>query len=178
MIIDFLKERKNVIQIIIVSIFLAFGIRFIGQGLSEILDFKKLENVYFGLFFLLIPIVFFTYTLFKQKEKEYAVTGFIIYNKKTNQIMDIPEYEYAIKLKKYFDSSFVENKGLEKIWNKYKINDYKAPENVTTGRDLLFEATEYFFINKLSMHPFGHTIVPTSSSTITCLKKSGSRSGS
>jgi hypothetical protein len=152
MIIDFLKERKDIMQIIVVSIFLAFGIRFIGQGLSEILDFKKIENIYFGLFFLLIPITFFAYALFKQKEKEYFVKGFIIYNKKTNQIIDIPEYEYGVKLKKYFNSSFAENKALEIIWNKYKIDDYEVPKNATTGRDLLFEATEYFFINKLSMH--------------------------
>jgi hypothetical protein len=152
MIIDFLKERKSILQIIIVSIILAFGIRFIGQGLSEILEFEKFDNIYFGLIFVLLAMTFFAFTLFKQKEKEYTVRGFIIYNKTTNQIIDIPEYKYGMKMKKYFDSSFAENKGLEKVWDKYKVNDYKASKNVTTGQDLLYQATEYFFINNLSSH--------------------------
>lgn len=152
MIIDFLKERKSILQIIIVSIILAFGVRFIGQGLSEILEFKKIDNIYFGLIFVLLAMTFFAINLFKQKEKEFTIRGFIIYDKTTNQIIDIPEYKYGMKLKKYFDASFAENKGLEKVWDKYKVDDYMAPENVTTGRDLLNQATEYFFINNLSNH--------------------------
>ncbi len=152
MIINFLKEKRNVFQIIVVSVILAFGIRFIGQGLSELLDFKKLDNIYFGLIFVLLAASFFAYVLYKQKEKEYKIKGFLIYNKSTNQIVDIPGYKYGMKLKKYLDSSFAENKGLEKVWNKHKVYDYKAPDNSITGRDLIYQATEYFFINRLSMH--------------------------
>lgn len=64
----------------------------------------------------------------------------------------MPDYEFSEKLKKYFDSSFSEDKGLEKIWNKYKVDDYSDIENSTTGRDILFQATEYFFIRILSYH--------------------------
>lgn len=152
MIIDFLKEKKSVVQIIIVSIILAIGIRFIGQGLTEILGFTKLNNIYFGLIFLFIAVYFFAFSLFSQKEKEYSIKGFVIYDKSTNKIVDVPEYEFAEKLKKYFDSSFSENKGLEKIWNKYKVDDHSDLANSTTGRDILFQATEYFFIRSLSNH--------------------------
>ncbi len=152
MITDFLKEKKSVFQIIIVSVILAFGIRFIGQGLSEILEFKKVANIYFGLIFVLLAIFFFARTLFKQKEKHFTIRGFFIYNKTTNQIVNIPGYMYGKKLKKYLDSAFAENKGLEKVWEKYKVNDYQAPKDSLSGLDIVYQATEYFFIKELSEH--------------------------
>ncbi len=152
MIIDFLKERKNVFQIIVVSIILAFGVRFIGQGLLEIFEFRGIENIYIGLFFVFFVALFFGYNLYKQKKKTYTIQGFVIYNKTSNRIVEIPDYKFGRKVKKYFDSSFAESKGLEKIWEKYKIHDYMAPKDVTTGKDLLCQATEYFFISSLSKH--------------------------
>jgi len=152
MIIEFLRERKNVFQIIIVSIILAFGVRFIGQGLSEILGFKKVDNIYIGLIFVFFAASFFAISLFKQKEKEYKIRGFFIYNKSDNKLLKVQNYEFGEKLKKYFDSAFAENKGLEKVWEKHKIDDFKTKAEATTGRDLLYQATEYFFINKLSFH--------------------------
>jgi hypothetical protein len=152
MITDFLKEKKSVVQIIIVSVILSFGIQFIRQGLSEILGFKKVINIYFGLIFVLLALIFFARTLYKQKEKKFTIRGFFIYNKTTNQIVNIPGYMYGEKLKKYLDSAFAENKGLEKVWEKYKVNDYKAPKDSMSGLDIVYQATEYFFIKELSEH--------------------------
>ena len=152
MIVNFLKERKNIFQIVVVSIILAFGVRFIGQGLSEILEFTKLENIYFGLIFVFIAALFFADSLFKQKYKEYTIRGFVIYDKSSNKIVKVPGYKYSEKLKKYFDASFAENKGIEMIWNKYKVYDYDNQPNIITGKALLYQATEYYFINSLSYH--------------------------
>ncbi|MDP4270243.1 MAG: hypothetical protein Q8909_08960 [Bacteroidota bacterium] len=156
MIIDFLKERKTVIQIIIVSIVLSLGVRFIGQGLSEILKFSGIENILFGLVFLILAGLFFCYSLLEQRVKYFSISGFIIHDETINELVRIPNYDFAIKLNKYLNSGFLENKGLKKIWDKYKLNDFDAPKNVTRSSDLLLQATEYYFLNNLSLHLLGY----------------------
>ncbi len=154
MILNFLKERKSIIQILIVSIILAFGVRFIGQGISEILGFTKYQNVIFGLLFVILAFLFFATELHRNKNKKFTIRGFLLWDKSMNKMIKVPQYEFSEKISEYFDSAFIENKGLEKIWEKYNLDYTKTANDITSGTDLLMQACEYFTLSKLSWHLF------------------------
>lgn len=63
---------------------------------------------------------------------------------------------------KYLNSAFKENKGLEKIWSKIPLDNIASTNGALSSKDLLFQLSEYIFLNKLSMHLiayFGNTKV-------------------
>lgn len=152
LILDFLKERTAVIQIIVTGILLSIGVRFFGAGISEICGLNKWSNILIGIAIIIIASLFFVFKLYSVKTKKLSIRGSVFYDKTKQEIVDVPEYAFANKISKDLKSAFHEDKALEKSWKKYPLDNFENSNEVNSANNLLLQETEYYFLNKLSLH--------------------------
>jgi len=135
-------SRKNVIEIIVVAILLAFGVNFISGWIEGSGSFY---GAFVGFLLLLGSVLYLiTYRLFRSGNRTYE--AFFIHNKKKNEIIPIPRYDFGESLHDYLHAAFTENPVIKKHWNREPLGE--GQESVK----LVSEAVEYFVLSKLSTH--------------------------
>lgn len=146
-------SRTKFAELIIVAIFLAFGISLTSSSITLITDFKPIQGIYIGSAISVISVIYISLKVFTRRKEEYSFKGFFILNEQQNKIVKIKGYTLSEELKDYFESAFLENKDLEHIWNNdsLKLQDgLKTPE--PRAMEIIREALEYFLLDKLSLH--------------------------
>lgn len=149
---NLLLSRSKIIELIIVAVFLGFGISLTSSSITIIEGFKPMQGIYIGGIICFSSVIYISLKVFVNRKRRYLYKGFIILNELENKIVDIPGYGLS-GIRGYFESAFLENKDLESIWNKdpLKLQDeLKTPE--PRSMDILREALEYFLLNQLSVH--------------------------
>lgn len=150
---NLLLSRAKFIELIIVAIFLGFGISLTSSSITLIKDFKPMEAIYIGSTICIISIIYISLKVFSRRKEEYLYKGFFILNEHQNKIVKIEGYDLSETIRDYFESAFLENKDLEHIWNNdlLRLEDgLKTPE--PHSMDIIREALEYFLLDKLSIH--------------------------
>jgi len=152
---DLLSNRKGIFEIIIVAISFAFGINLITNEIKELVEWEK-ESLIFtliGIFICVISICYFLFRIYKQKEFSKIIEGFFIIDKADKTIVDIDGYDYGEDLKRSFDSAFSEDESIKIAWENNNLTPrFRLGKNSPDSLNLIIEATEYFFLEKLSTH--------------------------
>lgn len=150
---SFLLSRAKFIELIIISIFLGFGISLTSSSITLLTGFNPVLGIYIGGAICIISAIYISLKVFVRRKEEYFYKGFFILNEHENKIVKINGYDLSETIKGYFESAFLENKDLENIWNNdsLKLQDgLKTPE--PHSMDIIREALEYFLLDKLSIH--------------------------
>lgn len=146
-------SRSKFAELIIVAIFLGFGISLTSSSVTLIEGFNPMIGIYIGSTICFISVIYISLKVFTRRTEEYSLKGFFILNEHQNKIVKIKGYRLSEELRDYFESAFLEDKDLEYIWNNDSLkleDELKKPE--PRAMDIIREALEYFLLDKLSSH--------------------------
>ena len=152
---NLLFQKSNFIEIILSSIFIALGINLISNSISIIeIDFLPILYLIIGIVFCILSFLYLIYKLFlKKRTVMYYIDAFLVYDKNSNNLIDIPRYNFSEELKSYLEAACTEDKGIETIWENEPLNLSIDELNKNKGsKNLIIEAAEYFFLSKFSTH--------------------------
>ncbi|MFS0558701.1 hypothetical protein [Brevibacillus sp. 179-C1.2 HS] len=153
-----LSNRTNIIELIVVGFFIAFGTNIMVSSIIEFDFFKPNIFIYIGSSIVIISFLYLVLRLLKIRKFTKVIESSIIYHKNKNTLVNIPRYEYSEKMVRYFEYSFRENKDIKAIWEKNKLNDlFQSDGNSVikkgvNSKKLVKEATEYLILDILSTH--------------------------
>jgi len=157
---EFLLGRTSLLELLIIAIFISFGINVLTSSMILFAWFKPLLGFYLGSLICLISLLYLTIRVFRQQEKCRVFNGFFVLDKQSNNFVNVPRYALAESLTKILNSLFVENIALRVIWDKEPISSFfkvNQETNTVTKREpksakILKESFEYFILDKLSTH--------------------------
>ena len=157
---ELIANRTSLLELILVAILLALSVNLISSSIPEIFSLSPLWVFSIGIFLGLIVLLYSIFRLLKNKYRTQTFEGFFTYSKKRNAVISIPRYEYSEQLYSYLQASFSENEAFKASWKKEPLseryNKRQEKKNIEANRlwsmDLITEATEYFVLNRLSLH--------------------------
>ncbi len=148
---DFFGKRKYLIEIIILSLFIALAINIISQSISEIIVLNPICYLSLGIFICVISVSYFLNRLLSNRVMNLQFEGFFIFNKENNKIIDIYRYDFSSMLKDCLKDAFAEDKALKSIWENEPLSVNEFFEE-SKSREIIQEASEYYALSKLSTH--------------------------
>lgn len=107
------ENKKNIINIVWISILLALSINLLSYGLCELLNLKE-YYFYIGLEFLIIGLFFVIFKTSRISNAEFKIEGFYIVDKNSD-IIKIPQYDLSDDMATYLKSAKAENKAISTI---------------------------------------------------------------
>ncbi len=110
-----ISSRKNLIELIVIAILIAFGINLIAGQLIALTIVNPLVTVLFAIILIFIAILYLANSLLGGRIKSHLFKAFIIYNGKKNEIIPVPGYVFSEKIHLYLSSAFGENPALETL---------------------------------------------------------------
>lgn len=150
-----LSNRKSILEIILVAVFMTFGINLITNELSNIFELKYESEIFIftGIVICLLSVCYFLFRIFKHKNYIKNLEGFFIIDKKNKSIIEIDGYDFAEDIKRSFESAFHEDEAIRLSWENNKLTPrFRLENDSQDSLNLVREATEYFLLEKLSTH--------------------------
>ncbi len=150
--------RKNLIEFIVVAILLAFGVNLIAGHIFALTIISPLVTILVGAVLCFGSMLYLAASLFGRRVESRTYEAFLIYNKKKNEIIPVPRYEFSEDICEYLQGAFMENPALKTLWEKEALKDLSIPDQINNKRkycksvQILSEAAEYFVLDRLSMH--------------------------
>jgi hypothetical protein len=157
---DFLLGRTSLIELMLVAIFISFGVSTIAGSITLFKWFNPEYGILIGVVLCILSLIYLFFRAFGNRTKNQRFDGFFVYSKKDNTLVEIPRYRFADSVRDDLNSAFAENSALKLIWDKEPINtflsyDKKKKQWVKKeprAAKLLKEAVEYYLLEKLSIH--------------------------
>lgn len=149
------KTVKENNKFIFSSIMLAILVNVISNALLLDKPSKtKTFIIFISVILIFLLILFYLISILKSKTFEYNFRGMFSIDPKTNKGIEINHYDYSEDISRFLNSVFNENPALEHLWNKepLKISGNHKDFTELESCKLLKEATEYYIVNKLSLH--------------------------
>lgn len=150
-----LSNRKSILEIILIAVFMTFGINLITNELSDIFELKYESEIFIlsGIVICLFSICYFLLRIFKHNNYTKSLEGFFIIDKKSKSIIEVDGYDFTEDLKRSFESAFSEDEAIRLSWENNKLTPrFRLENDSQDSLNLVIEATEYFFLEKLSTH--------------------------
>lgn len=147
-------SRKTLFEIILVAIFISFGTNIIVNSVFRYNNINNLILIIIGISLILIPSLILIFINFKKFDRQIKISGFFIYDKKKNKIIEIDNYDLSYEMSTNLKGAFAEDKSLKKIWDKYPLErkiGYNKEIKKYGSKELLVELFEYIILNKLSI---------------------------
>lgn len=151
-------SRKNLFELIVVAILLAFVVNLIASYVLVLQILDPLVTVLIGALLCIGFVSYLASPLFSRHVENRSYETFLIYNKKKNEIIPVPRYKFSESVCDYIRDAFVENPALKIIWEKEPLKNLfvtesnKGKNKRQTSAQLLSEAAEYFVLSSLSTH--------------------------
>lgn len=160
---NLLETQKSNRDLIMSSVLLAVGVNLLSSGIAELVceQYRSWAFVFVGALICVGVIIWSICSKLHNASNMINVEGFVIYNEKKHEIIDVPEYSISTDMVKYLQAACTENKAIEKIWTSGTINRFAARRNQNNESeglvtpycgDLFVELLEYCIIDKLSGH--------------------------
>lgn len=152
---DFLAKYTDLLQIVLVAVFIALGIDIIAGALLCILQINPWWHICIGLLIVLLPL-FGLFLFFLARTRHEIYEGFLIHDMKKNKFVVVPRYRFSEKLDRYFIAAFQENKTLQAIWGREPMRHWSYIDDDVPSSEgsikLIREAAEYFLFDSISLH--------------------------
>lgn len=110
-----LKSRKEIIELIAITILIAFSINTIS---NIIVNSKAISPIYFIIisFMILVISVIYVSSKFIKKTHKQTYEAFFVYDYKSQRIIPVFRYWFGERIAEYFQALFYENPALKAIW--------------------------------------------------------------
>jgi hypothetical protein len=155
-----LKGRGTIVELFIAAVVIGLGVNLLASGVAVYLG-NSLKLI----FTTSVVLVALGFALIARKTValrtvKQRLSGFFCLDRNTNELHEVPEYEYSEQMFRSFRSLFAENEAPKKLWfsdsiSKSREFDEKSKtyrRRVSAGVQLIIEATEYFVLHELSIH--------------------------
>src|ERR1043166_3234623 len=129
-----LSERGTVFEVLIVAVLVAIGINLLAASLPELLHWLAITTGCIGLTLIASGISLLVVKLYRHRNSATHIQGFFVYNVQSQELVNIPRYDYAWDLRRYDHAAFVENSALHTIWQRDPLSFKFDPEQ---GRPVL-----------------------------------------
>jgi hypothetical protein len=150
--------KKDVSEIIIITVFIALGMNIISFGFSYGLSINSFwVYLVIGLVIICFASIFWVYSQIKSLNGHINVRGFFIYKTKTKSIINIPEYPISEDMVRNLRSAFSENEAIKHNWenSSLKTFDYIDGKRVkieSDAVDIVKELIEYSILFQFSVY--------------------------
>ena len=151
---EFLSNRRNLIELVIVAIILGVGIEFISSSLFDKISINH-KNLYFflaGTIMCLFSVGFFFIKFFGVKKVSKNIKGFLIIDTENNAIVPIDNYDYARTIERNLKAATSEDQAIKIDWEDSSFKFDSAKENRQKGFKIINELTEYYILETMSTH--------------------------
>jgi hypothetical protein len=151
---EFLSNRGNLIELIIVAIILGIGIEFISSSLYDKITINH-KNLYFfiaGILFCFFSIGYFFSKFFGIKKVNKNIKGFLIIDKENNEIVSIDNYDYARTIERNLKAATSEDKAIKMDWDDSSFRYDATKEKRQKKFRIINELTEYYVLETMSTH--------------------------
>ena len=149
-------SRKNLIELIVVAVLLAFGVDLIAGHIPNLLMLSPLATVVVGAVLCLGCVFYLAFRLFGKRVERRTYEAFLIYNQKENKIIEVPRYSFSENVCHYMEYASVENPALKTLWENEPLEDKTDSARVEIkhkkSAQLLSEMAEYIVLSMLSVH--------------------------
>lgn len=155
---EILSSRRNIIELVIVAVFLAIGVNLLSDGIIELFKLPSLLSFLLGFLVICATLLYFLALFSNQMRKRRIIRATFCYNKNTNELIAIPEYEFSEGLIRYLQAARLEEKNIQFVWGFYPLKDThlladddgEARPKSHRSMQIIREATEYFVLEALS----------------------------
>lgn len=149
--------RSNMIELVLITIVLSFGLGLAASSLANLLNHTLIWGLTAGIW---IAIGSFRYLFLKvlaPQPETFVVCGFLhlVQKSDTVSVRPVNRYELSEKVSDYLRAAFSENQAILRAWlNKPTqwLPSRAAAVDGLTGNSLVNQAVEYFFLDCLSLH--------------------------
>jgi len=160
MITQLLGNRKMFLELIIAAIVLALSVNIIAGAVLQLNWINPLWAFALASTLTLVCTLYFIGRLLWTSTHKHEFQGFIICSKKNNELIDVPRYDYANELHSFMTAAFAENAAIKNLWSKdplagtlhFDPKTGDASHAKGKAHQLIVEATEYYVLDKLSVH--------------------------
>ncbi|OPB92598.1 hypothetical protein [Elizabethkingia occulta] len=149
---NILDNKKKIIELIIISIFLGIGVSLISSSIFELFESKNKILIYSitGSFLIFLSLVYLTINLLGKRKIEKEIDGFFILNRKQRNITNIDNYDYSNKIFEYLQLAITEDEKIKQDWLNVNFGD--ITEERSKILPYIQEISEYYFLESLSTH--------------------------
>jgi hypothetical protein len=146
--------RKNLIELLVVAILIAFGTNLVAGQLISSAIFQPFFYILLGVMICLVSAIYLTTRLLSKRIESRGFKAFLPYNEKDKKLLVVPRYRFSEELSRYLDAAFTENPALKVAWDSESLRYISDSDGVKTTKSarLLSEAVEYFLLERLSIH--------------------------
>jgi len=150
--------QQKLLELLIIVIFLAFGIDLISGQTLIYFNINPFLAILIGLIFCLISIIIFINQILHERRLTRTIEAFFIYDENSNTIIDIPNYQFSSDMISNLNAVLVENVNLKRFWESKPLSLLLAfHENEGNSKEkntikIINELTEYLILEKLSTH--------------------------
>ena len=112
-------------------------------------------SVIIGIIISITIFIYFIRNFLQLREKNLQINGLLVYNKNANELVEVDRYPFSEHMSRYIKSAFNENEAFKKLWDKEPLSKLYTNDGLAIqleSKKIIKEATEYFFLNKLSTH--------------------------
>jgi len=154
-------SRKNLIEVIMIAVFLGLGVNLIGGYVFGVTEITPRAYVLIGVVFCIISVLYLAFRLIAQRVQSRSYEGFLVYDNKRNDIVLVPRYEFSEDICRYKRAAFLENTALKTQWEMESLKSLLRRDDLDEetiirkplkAAQLLSEAVEYFILSRLSTH--------------------------
>ena len=153
---DIISSRKNLIELIVVAILIAFGINLIAGQIIALTIVNPFVTALLGFILIFSSMLYLATSLLGGRIKSHTFEAFLIYNVTENEIIPVPRYEFSEDIHSYLKSAFEENSALNTLWKKEPLRTFHDRDQIDISKhksvQLLLESVQYFLLSKLSTH--------------------------
>lgn len=152
---EYLKNRSNLIEIIIVTILMAFSVGLMSGSITLLDFFKPIMGICVGLIISLCCLMYFFIRTFLSFKKNKRFEGFFLYDSSNNKLKDVYNYDFSNSITRYLNAAFSENVALSKQWEDQPLKSKKPVKRDRTVRsnsyNLICQVTEYYILKRICL---------------------------
>lgn len=121
---DVLREKKNIVNVIILTIIASLGVNLLAYGVLQLTSLNFYLVLFLGAGFTVTSILYFVEkdyfnTLFCRKRKNgKSYHGLFIVDYDKKQLISVNRYKYSEEVSRYLEGAFAENQDIKRIWDK------------------------------------------------------------
>lgn len=150
-------NRSILFQLILTAIIISLGTNLIVNSLYNLNEIINIVFLIIGLLIVVISSFILIYNNFKKFNRSLEFEAFIIYDSKTNKLIDVVDYPLSHDFLFNLDAAFQEDKAIKTIWEKAPLKKIfaspfeKIDNNKMSAREIIIELFEYIVLDKLSV---------------------------
>ena len=148
-------SRKNLLDLVIVAVLLAFGINLIASQFLALPIATPLVTTLLGAVICLASIFYIAKNLYGNRLRDNTYRAFVVFDQPQRNLIPVPRCEFSEMISLYIEAAFAKNSTIKARWDSQPLETYMFSESEDEhiySMQLLFEAVEYFFLENLSVH--------------------------